>query len=464
MKIAVVGAGMAGVAAAYALASEGHLVAVFERHASVAEGASCAPTGIAAPALAAPWMPVPSWLQSKLSSAPDTSRLRELGADFSRRRLFSRAAHKASVAAAAKPSREDPYARRAAERARALYRLIRIGTKRIDLLAKVLALDFERSSGLLLTLSDAATLAQAEIAAEWLREAGEKVEWADAARQREIEPGLAETETHSRAIYLRAARIGNTREWTQLLRGHAEQLGATFRFQHEVVSLTAGPRPTLRFIAAKEPTVGAEGAARAPIGAMRGAAFDAVVVCTALDANRLLTPLGVKLPWRPLRGYSLTVPLNLSESTTAVGPRAAMIDVKSGIAITRLGARVRVASGYEPEVLARKTSPFAPAAAAPSPQAKTVQPLYDALGNCFPGTVHWLQAQLWQAARPALADGLPAVGPCGVPDIWLSVGHGHHGWPLSLTAADALCAMMAGRATAFNASPMAVQRFRSNRA
>ncbi|HEX7638535.1 MAG TPA: FAD-dependent oxidoreductase, partial [Burkholderiaceae bacterium] len=43
MKLAVIGAGMAGVATAHALAGEGHQVAVFERRASVAEEASFAP-------------------------------------------------------------------------------------------------------------------------------------------------------------------------------------------------------------------------------------------------------------------------------------------------------------------------------------------------------------------------------------------------------------------------------------
>ncbi|MET0382154.1 MAG: FAD-dependent oxidoreductase, partial [Burkholderiaceae bacterium] len=49
VKIAVIGAGMAGVAAAQALAAAGHEVTVVERRSSVAEESSFAPAGIAAP-------------------------------------------------------------------------------------------------------------------------------------------------------------------------------------------------------------------------------------------------------------------------------------------------------------------------------------------------------------------------------------------------------------------------------
>ena len=39
MNIAILGAGIIGVTTAYELAADGHQVTVFERHASVAEGA-----------------------------------------------------------------------------------------------------------------------------------------------------------------------------------------------------------------------------------------------------------------------------------------------------------------------------------------------------------------------------------------------------------------------------------------
>ena len=169
MKIAVIGAGMAGVAAAQALASDGHDVTVIERRSSVAEETSFAPAGIAASGLAAPWLPAPGRLQAMAGSADEASRLRGTGAAFATPTLFGKG--------------DGPDAGRRAERALALHKLLATGVERIDALAHALSLDFERGDGLLLALPDAATAAQAEVAVAWLQQAGETVEWADAARR-----------------------------------------------------------------------------------------------------------------------------------------------------------------------------------------------------------------------------------------------------------------------------------------
>ena len=426
MKIAVIGAGMAGVAAAQALASDGHEVTVIERRSSVAEETSFAPAGIAAAGLAAPWLPAPGRLQALAGSADEASRLHGTGTAFATPTLFGKG--------------DGPDAGRRAERALSLHKLLTAGVERIDALAHALALDFERGDGLLLSLPDAATAAQAEIAVAWLQQAGETVEWADAARQRQIEPGRAAADDAPRAVYLPNARVGNTREWTQLLRAHAQHLGVRFLFQHAVAAISAGPRPVVRFTAAGEPE--------------REASFDAVVVCAALESARLLAPLGVKLPWKPIRGYSVTVAQHVREAAPDSGPRAALLDVRSGISVSRLGARVRVAGGHESAPVGAPIAPAAP------PSKKALQPLYDAVDVLFPGAVNWQQAQVWQATRAAFADALPAVGASGVPGIWLDVGHAHHGWALSQAGAGLLCTMIAGEAAPAEAGALAPQRLR----
>ena len=100
------------------------------------------------------------------------------------------------------------------------------------------------------------------------------------------------------------------------------------------------------------------------------------------------------------------------------------------------------------------------AALATPPARKALQPLYEAVDNGFPGAVNWQQAQVWQATRAALADGLPAVGASGVPGVWLDVGHAHHGWALSQAAAGLLCTMMAGEPVPPEAAALAPQRLR----
>jgi D-amino-acid dehydrogenase len=432
MKVAVIGAGMVGVAAAQAFAADGCHVTVFERRNSVAEETSFAPAGIAASGLAAPWRAPSGRLRTPWARDDEDPGVHETGAAFATRTLLGGAGRGAAQAV------------RNAERALVLRGLIEHGVERIDGLAQKLGLDFERDRGLLVTLADAPTAAQAEIAVDWLTQAGETVEWADAERQRRLEPGRNLPEDAQRAVYLPDALVGNTREWTQLLRAQAQSHGVRFLFQHEVVSLVAGQRPSLRCATPTRDGHGVE---------MHDAQFDAIVVCAALDSARLVAPLGVKLPWRAVRGCSITAPLHLREAAPDIGPRAAVLDVRSGIAITRLGTRVRVAGGHE--ITPRST---AAAAASEAPPQKALQPLYDALDADFPGAVYWQHAQAWQGARPVLADGLPAVGASGAEGIWLNVGHAHHGWPLSQVAAEALCAMVARQTPRVHVGALSPQR------
>ncbi|MFL6678515.1 MAG: FAD-dependent oxidoreductase [Burkholderiaceae bacterium] len=422
MRIAVIGAGMAGVAAAQALAADGHEVTVFERRASVAEESSFATAGLAAAALAAPWRPAPGRLHA--GKADEASRLHPTGAAFAVPGLLG----KGDAAATAQR----------AERALSLHWLLAAGVARIDALTRALGLDFERGDGLLLVQPDTA---QAEQAIAWLQARGETAEWADAARQRQVEPGRAIADAAPRAVWLPGARSGNTREWTQLLRAHAVHLGARFLFQHAVQSISAGPKPALRFTTGE--------------GQADEAAFDAVVVCAALESSRLLAPLGVALPWKPLRGYSVTVAQHVRETAPDSGPRGALLDLRSGISTTRLGARIRVAGGHE--AVAASAAPAVPAA---PPSKRQLQPLYDALDGAFPGAANWQQAQVWQATRAALADGLPAVGATGVPGVWVDAGHAHHGWALSQASAGLLCAMIAGEPAPPEAAAIAPQRLR----
>ena len=65
-----------------------------------------------------------------------------------------------------------------------------------------------------------------------------------------------------------------------------------------------------------------------------------------------------------------------------------------------------------------------------------------------------------QRAAAALPDGLPAVGASGIPDVWLNVGHAHHGWALSQVAAEALCTMIAGQPSPIDVGALAPQRLR----
>jgi len=417
MRVAVIGAGVAGVACAHELALAGHEVTVFERRASVAEEASFAPAGVAAPGLAAPWRPERGWWAGLRPGA-----------------------HPATAAVAGSAFREPGLVRaRAAERSRrsearaaALHRLLGSGLARLDEHIRAHGADFSPGRGLLLLVRGGREIAQAEAALAWLAAQGERAEWLAAERLAAVEPALVGLPDGTRVAHLAQARVGNPREWTHLLRAAAQQLGARFLFQREVLAIQPGTPVRLlsgRRAAAADPLADAAHGAgpAAPGGASDSAEFDAVVLCAGGQAPALLDALGLKLPWVWQRACTVTAPAQVREAALDPAPRAAVLSLASGICISRLGNRVRVAGGHE-------SGPASPG----GPSAERLKSLYAALDAHFPGAVHWSQAQIWQTSRATVADGLPVVGASGLPGLWLNLAHAHAGWALGQAAAQGL--------------------------
>jgi D-amino-acid dehydrogenase len=125
------------------------------------------------------------------------------------------------------------------------------------------------------------------------------------------------------------------------------------------------------------------------------------------------------------------------------------MDERYKVAISRLGQRVRVAGSAEIGGRAdqhRKTS---------------IQTLYKVLNDWFPGaTTQSSGVQVWKGARPMLPDGPPVIGECGVPGLWLNLGHGSSGWALSCGSARALADEMAGRPADLDMSGFRQNRYR----
>ena len=67
--------------------------------------------------------------------------------------------------------------------------------------------------------------------------------------------------------------------------------------------------------------------------------FGQVVICAGVGAPKLAAPLGVKLPIRPAKGYSITLK---ADELTAVQPVHPLADASLHIAVTPLGQHLRV--------------------------------------------------------------------------------------------------------------------------
>jgi D-amino-acid dehydrogenase len=440
MRIAVIGAGIIGVTTAYELGVDGHEVTVFERRASVAAETSFANAGLVAPGYVTPWaapgMPgkVLRLLLSRHAPVrfggwPDRALWRWMW-------RWWRACEPSSY-----------------ERNRALmFRLARYSQERLRALTEQLQLDYEQARGCLVLLRSESDLQLAWPALRLLEALEVRFALAEPEACRRIEPGLDEQAPLHAAIHLPDDEVGNCRQFAHLLKGEAQRQGVRFRFQREVQRLEPGQRPRVvhRGIPGARASTLADSAPNTPLEeGPTDEAFDAIVVCAALDSRELLQPIGLRLPLAPVYGCSITAPLRQRDGQPHVGPRAALMDERYKVAISRLGQRVRVAGSAEL------------GGSLHSPSRSAFETLYKVLHDWFPGAAQLSQVQRWKGARPMLPDGPPLLGPSGAAGVWLNLGHGSSGWALSCGSARALADLVASRSPALDLEGFGVERLRA---
>jgi D-amino-acid dehydrogenase len=230
------------------------------------------------------------------------------------------------------------------------------------------------------------------------------------------------------AIHLPQDGLGNCRHFAHLLKAEAQKLGATYRFETAIEKLNPGLRPQL-LTASKE-----------------ALSFDAVVVCAGVQANNLLRQVGLKLPLAAVHGYSVTAPVRHVDGHAPLGPKAALMDERYKVAISRLGQRIRVAGSAE---IGGRDGDM---------KLATLRTLYRVLDEWFPGSTVTREAQHWKGARPMLPDGPPVLGASGAPGVWLNLGHGSSGWALSCGSARVLAECISGRPAPVDISRLGLQR------
>lgn len=416
MKIAIVGAGIIGVTAAWELASDGHEVSVFERRGAAAEESSFANAGVVAPGYVTPWA-APGVRLKVLRSLLSTH-----GAIKVRWPLTGRDLR--WMAQWQRACRLETYL---ANRAR-MQRLAFYSRTRLHEISEARELSYERSDGYLVLLRSRRDQKLVQPGLDVLRAAGSVFREVDADEARRIEPALSTDTDLAGAIHLPEDEVANCRQFALLLKREAESLGVQFHFNCDIAPLTrAAPRSL---------SLSAGSAA---------VAFDAVVVCAGVASARLLRPLGLRIPLAPVYGHSVSA--NVREPLNA--PRSAVMDERYKVAISRMGLRVRVAGSAE---IGGSLDAINPAA---------LQTLYKVLHDWFPGAAT-LQAgvQQWKGARPMLPDGPPVIGPSGVPGVWLNLGHGSSGWALSCGSARVLADLVAGRDAGIDLEGLGLERLR----
>ena len=160
-------------------------------------------------------------------------------------------------------------------------------------------------------------------------------------------------------------------------------------------------------------------------------AADATVLAAGLHSRALAATVGVALPLYPLKGYSLTAPIRIGDRP----PEVSVTDFEKKILYARIGIELRVAAMVD---LVGDDA---------SLDAGRLASLQRSVRATFPHAADYDRAVPWAGLRPATPSGAPLLGACGVPGLWLNVGHGALGFTFSFATADIVAELVSGHAS-----------------
>lgn len=152
--------------------------------------------------------------------------------------------------------------------------------------------------------------------------------------------------------------------------------------------------------------------------------FDAVIVSAGVGSVKIAKYFGDSLPIYPVKGYSITV--NVKPEQMKYVPKVSLLDDQAKIVTSTLGNRFRVAGTAE---LAGENYDI---------RRDRIEPLLNWVGTNFP-ELDISNYSSWACLRPMTPNMMPIVSKSKKnPKIFYHTGHGHLGWTLSPATAKQL--------------------------
>ena len=420
MRIIILGSGVIGVTTAWYLTQAGHQVTVVDRQAAPALETSFANAGQISPGYSAPWAApgVPKkaikWLLQDLapliiSPKLDWRLLRWLVQMLSNCNPHSYEVNKARMIRVAEYSRDC-----------------------LQQLRSELGLSYDqRTRGTLQVFRTEKQRSEAAKDIKILQQCGVDHQLLDMDECIHYEPALA----HVRQQLVGGLRLpgdetGDCFKFTQQLAQACIERGVEFKFNTHIKCLVTENN----WISGVETDQGV-------------LAADRYIVALGSYSPLLLKPLGLHLPIYPVKGYSLTMPLQDPEAS----PVSTVMDETYKVAVTRLGDRIRVGgtaelSGYDRSLAPRRRA-----------NAEYV------VKSLFPHAADVEQAEFWCGLRPMTPDGTPIIGPTDLGNLYLNTGHGTLGWTMAAGSGRYLADLICGIQPKIDTEGLSLARYQRTR-
>jgi D-amino-acid dehydrogenase len=410
MKIAVIGAGVVGVATAHALAESGHEVHVYDRRPEIASDTSASTAGLIAPGHSYAWAsPTAPGMLLRSLLGEDTSIRIKPRADADLIRWGLRFIRECT------PSRSRANTLAKLELARYSQRLT-------DELAHREGLQFwHTDSGVLYLYRDESELRAAERNSVLLREHGRQQKVLGAEEIIAVEPAFGHSHVQfAGAIHDTSDATGDPQRFATALAEVCRRAGVRFHLSTSITAMVT------------------DGSSVSRIATTDGDIDSDAVVLAAGAASPLLTrTMGVRIPVYPAKGYTLTATVKDAERA----PRVGGIDERSLVAWSRFGGDIRMSATAEFVGYDRSSTPADYAG------------IIAAGEQLFPGAIDWDTARYRTGLRPMTPDGPPLIGLGRHDNLYYNTGHGHVGWTMACGSARMLADLVDGRRPDIDPTP-----------
>ena len=174
---------------------------------------------------------------------------------------------------------------------------------------------------------------------------------------------------------------------------------------------------------------------------------DTVVVAAGPYSPEIVRPLGIRVPIYPVKGYSLTIPMEGWVNR----PRYMVGDMGVHAVANPLGGEVLRVAGTAEFTGFDKTIP-----------AERVGNLVRLVEAIFPEFAEIMDRDAlnpWTGFRPMTSDGVPILGKTPIEGLYLNTGHGHLGWTMAAASGRVVADTIMGRTPEMDMSLYSIDRF-----